>query len=185
MRSEGSAAPTRVSVAALVLVLLLAGCTGDTSTAADGRQVEVDGLAFVVPDGFADADPATIGNLVRAFDAPSDDGPTGRVGVSIVPDAASVGAYLTSVTRAGTALAGMEPEIVRDDPIDVDGAAEAHLLEWSYDGPADAGSPRVRVLQVAVMDDDGDVYDLRYEALEEAWDDEVAAQLERSVALTG
>jgi hypothetical protein len=102
-----------------------------------------------------------------------------------VPDATSVGAYLTSVTRAGTALAGMEPEIVRDDPVDVDGATEAHLLEWSYEGPADAGSPRVRVLQVAVMDEDGDVYDLRYEALEEAWDDEVAAQLERSVALTG
>jgi hypothetical protein len=185
MRSDGSAVPTRASVAALVLALLLAACTGGTSTEAEGgRQVEVEGLAFVVPEGFVDADPAAIGNLVRAFDAPSDE-PTGRVGVAIVPDATSVGAYLTSVTRAGTALAGMEPEIVRDDPVDVDGATEAHLLEWSYEGPADAGSPRVRVLQVAVMDEDGDVYDLRYEALEEAWDDEVAAQLERSVALTG
>lgn len=171
------------STAGLLLVLFVAACT-DSVAGLDGERVEEEGVAFHVPEDYVEAEQGEIGNLVRAFDAPSDE-VTGRVGVAVVPDATSTGAYLTTVTRAGTAVAGMEPEIVRDEQVEVDGAVEAHLLEWSYAGPEDAGSPTVRVLQVAVLDDGGVVYDVRYEALEDDYDDEVADLLERSVEFTG
>lgn len=176
--------PGSVARASLALALLtaLTGCDASGADDLEGQRVEADGVAFHVPDDYVEVDEDQRGGLVVAFDAPTDER-SARVGVTTT-DALDPALYLTDVAGVGAVFEELEPEVARDESVDVAGAVDAHLVQWSYAGPEDVGAPRIRVLQIAAVGEDETLYDVRYEALEEAYDEDVADLLADSLALT-
>lgn len=180
-------------VALGLMVLLVVGCTAGADPAADLDLESVSGDGFTIdvpqdweasdpderlvpgraleylPAGSADLEPGTVPPQIGvALDQGGESGPVG-----------DLEGYVTLLFGAGPALGGESVEIVERREVDVDGVEQAMRVEVSH--PAGEDTVRMKVLLLRTAE--GPIWDVRYAATEDDFDDALAEAVLDSFAL--
>jgi hypothetical protein len=174
------------------LMVVVGGCSREPAAPATPdrwQPVQAEGWSFAVPGDFRRNDEQIDPRREVEFVGPdelSPGQPAQLVGISTPADEREIDVegYIATVFGADATISRLQDfEITQEQSVEVPGATEATRLRTTYTEPALDGSPTVTQSIVVAKDGNGKIWDLRYVAVGDAFDPQIADRLPGTLSL--